>query len=445
MRQKRILAVHDISCVGKCSLTVALPIISAAGVECAVLPTAVLSTHTGGFTGFTFRDLTGDIKPIGAHWSSLGIRFDAIYTGFLGSFEQIELVKELIDGMSGQDVKVYVDPVMADKGKMYSVFGPDFPAGMRSLCEKADLIMPNMTELAFMLGFEYKDVPYTREYVDDILDKAKAIGAPRIVITGISYEPGKIGAVYRDYVTGDQGEVMADEIPGYYHGTGDVFGSALVGALESGAALKDAVSMAVELTVSSIVRTHSACTDVRFGVNFECGLTQYARSIRDKAPLRIASTDDDIMSIDAMAKVVWPETYDPIIPEGQAEYMVKRFQTAEAIRKQISEGFVYEIARLDGEDVGYCGYKMEGEDVLYVSKLYVLAEGRKSGIGKLMLEAAMDAGRAVGAKRMHLSVNKSNVRAIEFYEHMGLVKESSYYGEVGDGFYYDDYRMGCDL
>ncbi|MBR3477470.1 MAG: bifunctional hydroxymethylpyrimidine kinase/phosphomethylpyrimidine kinase, partial [Candidatus Methanomethylophilaceae archaeon] len=160
MRQKRILAVHDISCVGKCSLTVALPIISAAGVECAVLPTAVLSTHTGGFTGFTFRDLTGDIKPIGAHWSSLGIRFDAIYTGFLGSFEQIELVKELIDGMSGQDVKVYVDPVMADKGKMYSVFGPDFPAGMRSLCEKADLIMPNMTELAFMLGFEYKDVPY---------------------------------------------------------------------------------------------------------------------------------------------------------------------------------------------------------------------------------------------------------------------------------------------
>ncbi len=445
MRQKRLLAVHDISCVGKCSLTVALPIISAAGVECAVLPTAVLSTHTGGFTGFTFRDLARDIKPIGEHWSSLKLRFDSIYTGFLGSFEQIELVKELIDSISHDGFKVYVDPVMADKGKMYSVFGPDFPAGMRSLCEKADLIMPNLTELAFMLGFEYKDGPYTREYVDDVLDRAKAIGAPRIVITGISYEAGKVGAVYKDYVTGEQGDVMADEVPGYYHGTGDVFGSALVGALESGAELKDAVSIAVDLTVGSIIRTHNAGTDVRFGVNFECGLPVYARSIRDKASIRMAASEEDIQSIDAMAKVVWPETYDPIIPEGQAEYMVKRFQTADAIRKQISEGYVYDIARLDGEDVGYCGYRMESEDMLYVSKLYVLANGRKSGLGKLMLEAAMDAGRAAGAKRMHLSVNKSNVRAIEFYEHMGLVKESSNYGEIGDGFYYDDYRMGREL
>ena len=230
MRQKRLLAVHDISCVGKCSLTVALPIISAAGVECAVLPTAVLSTHTGGFTGFTFRDLTGDIEPIGYHWSSLGIRFDSIYTGFLGSFEQIELVKGLIDSLSGQGIRVYVDPVMADKGKMYTVFGPDFPAGMRGLCEKADLVMPNMTELAFMLGFEYADGPYTQEYVDGVLEKAKALGVPRIVITGVSFEAGRIGAVYKDYSTGEQGAVMADEVPGYYHGTGDVFGSALVGA-----------------------------------------------------------------------------------------------------------------------------------------------------------------------------------------------------------------------
>ncbi len=444
MRQKRVLAVHDISCVGKCSLTVALPIISAAGVECAVLPTAVLSTHTGGFTGFTFRDLAGDIKPIGDHWASLKLRFDSIYTGFLGSFEQIELVKELIDSISHDGFKVYVDPVMADKGKMYSVFGPDFPAGMRSLCEKADLIMPNLTELAFMLGFEYKDGPYTKEYVDDVLDKAKAIGASRIVITGISFEAGKVGAVYKDYETGEQGDVMADEVPGYYHGTGDVFGSALVGALESGAELKDAVSIAVDLTVGSIIRTHSAGTDVRFGVNFECGLPVYARSIRDKASIRMAASEEDILSIDAMAKVVWPETYDPIIPEGQAEYMVKRFQTAEAIRKQLSDGYVYDIARLNGKDIGYCGYKLDG-DALFISKLYVLADGRKSGLGKALMEAAMDAGRAVGAKRMYLSVNKSNIRAIEFYEHMGLVKESASYGEVGDGFYYDDYRMGREL
>ena len=444
MRQKRLLAVHDISCVGKCSLTVALPIISAAGVECAVLPTAVLSTHTGGFTGFTFRDLTGDIEPIGYHWSSLGIRFDSIYTGFLGSFEQIELVKGLIDSLSGQGIRVYVDPVMADKGKMYTVFGPDFPAGMRGLCEKADLVMPNMTELAFMLGFEYADGPYTQEYVDGVLEKAKALGVPRIVITGVSFEAGRIGAVYKDYPTGEQGAVMADEVPGYYHGTGDVFGSALVGALESGAALPDAVSIAVDLTVGSIVRTHSAGTDVRFGVNFECGLPQYARSIRDKASIRMAVSDEDPASIDSMARIVWPETYDPIIPEGQAEYMVERFQTAEAIRGQISEGYVYDIARLDGEDVGYCGYKIDGKALL-VSKLYVLPKAQDSGLGKMLLESAMDAGRAAGAERMSLSVNKSNAKAISFYEHMGLAKESSCYCEIGDGFYRDDYTMGRRL
>ena len=444
MRQKRLLAVHDISCVGKCSLTVALPIISAAGVECAVLPTAVLSTHTGGFTGFTFRDLTGDIRPIGEHWSALGLRFDSIYTGFLGSFEQIELVKELIDRMSGQGVRVYVDPVMADKGKMYSVFGPDFPAGMRGLCEKADLIMPNMTELAFMLGFEYRDGPYTRKYVSDVLEKAGSMNVPRIVVTGISYEPGRLGAVYKDYATGEQGEIMADEVPGYYHGTGDVFGSALVGALESGAELKDAVSIAVDLTVGSIVRTHSAGTDVRFGVNFECGLPEYSRSVRDKAIVRTASTEEDVQSIGSMAKVVWPETYDPIIPRGQADYMVSRFQTADAVRGQIADGFVYDIARLDGKDVGYCGYRLEGDE-LYVSKLYVLSDARKDGLGKLLLDSAMDAGRAVGARRMHLFVNKGNAAAIGFYEHMGLSRQASVFEEIGDGFYRDDYRMGRDL
>ncbi len=443
MRQKRLLAVHDISCVGKCSLTVALPIVSAAGVECSVLPTAVLSTHTGGFKGFTFRDLTSDITPVRDHWSSLNIRFDSVYTGFLGSFEQIELVKRLIDRLP-DDSMVYVDPVMADKGAMYTIFGPDFPAGMRGLCEKADLIMPNLTELAFMLGFEYAEGPYTGEYVEDVLVRASALGVPRIVITGMSLEAGRLGAVYKDYRTGETGSVMRDEVPGYYHGTGDVFGSALVGALESGLALKDAVEIAVDLTYGSIVRTHSAATDVRFGVNFECGLLEYAERIKDKAPVRQASTRRDIDSIAVMARAVWPETYNGMIPDGQADYMVGRFQTSEAVAGQMSEGYVYDIARSGGEDAGYCAYRIEG-DVLFVSKLYVLASARKRGIGKALLESAMDVGRAAGAKRLRLSVNKNNARAISFYEGMGLSKESENFEEIGDGFYCDDYVMGCDL
>ena len=148
-RQKRIAAIHDISCVGRCSLTVALPILSAAGYETSVLPTAVLSTHTGGFTGFTYRDLTEDISPIAAHWQSLGLHFDALYSGFLGSYAQIGLISGLIDTFKKSDTLVMVDPVMADDGKYYSVYSPDMAAGMKKLCAKADIITPNLTEAAF--------------------------------------------------------------------------------------------------------------------------------------------------------------------------------------------------------------------------------------------------------------------------------------------------------
>lgn len=151
MEQKRVLAIHDVSCVGKCSLTVALPIISATGVECSALPTAVLSTHTGGFTGYTYRDLTVDIMPIMNHWKSLNVRFDGIYTGFLGSFEQIDLVSDIFDQL-GEHALICVDPVMADNGQLYKVFPPTFPAGMRKLCAKADVILPNITEATLLLG-----------------------------------------------------------------------------------------------------------------------------------------------------------------------------------------------------------------------------------------------------------------------------------------------------
>ena len=441
MKQERVLAIHDISCVGKCSLTVALPIISAAGEECSVLPTAVLSTHTGGFTGFTFRDLTEDISPIGAHWKSLGLRIDAIYTGFLGSFEQIDLVKGLIDDLSDQRPAVYVDPVMADKGKMYAIFGPDFPAGMRSLCEKADLIMPNLTELAFMLGFEYEEGPYSREYIDGIFSKAEVLGVSRIVITGVSFEPGKLGAVWKDYQTGETGSSMRKEVPGYYHGTGDIFGSALVGALEAGVSLGESVDIAVDFTVGSIIRTYSSNTDVRFGVNFECGLIDYARSIKEKAPYRVAINYGDFGSIEKMASAVWHEAYAGIVSEDQIDYMLAKFQSAEAIKNQISEGLTYEIARRDGKDAGYIGYKFDGDE-LFVSKIYVMEPLRKEGVGKALLLRAFEAGRCGGSKRMRLTVNKNNSKAIAFYEAMGLEKMSELRTDIGEGFVMDDFVMG---
>ncbi|MEG1497729.1 MAG: bifunctional hydroxymethylpyrimidine kinase/phosphomethylpyrimidine kinase, partial [Clostridiales bacterium] len=156
-RQKRVVAIHDISCVGKCSLTVALPILSAMGVETSIIPTAVLSTHTGGFEGYTYRDLTEDIMPIVNHWQTLDLQVDAVYTGFLGSFEQIDLMKQIFKTFKNTDNLIFVDPVMADNGVMYASFSPDFAQGMASLCSKADIIVPNITEACFMVGEEYKE------------------------------------------------------------------------------------------------------------------------------------------------------------------------------------------------------------------------------------------------------------------------------------------------
>ncbi|MDY0293886.1 MAG: pyridoxamine kinase [Candidatus Methanomethylophilaceae archaeon] len=276
--QKRVAAIHDISCFGKCSLTVALPIISAAGIEVPVIPTAVLSTHTGGFEGYTYRDLTDDIMPIVEHWESLGLGFDALYTGFLGSFAQIRIVEEIFERLGGEDAKVFVDPVMADNGKLYGIFPADFPEGMRRLCSRADVIMPNITEAVLMTGGVYEEGPYTEEYVEGMLERLAAIGAEEVVLTGVHFTDDRLGAASFD-AAGDVRYAFADRVPGYYHGTGDVFGSALVGAAVNGLPLSRAVEIAVDFTAGSIARTHAAGTDVRFGVDFESGIPGYVRAL----------------------------------------------------------------------------------------------------------------------------------------------------------------------
>lgn len=280
MTQKRVLAVHDISCFGKCSLTVALPIISSAGAECTVLPTAVLSTHTGGFKGYTYRDLTDDLLPIFEHWKTLPIRFDYVYTGFLGSFEQIDIVSKIFDELKEKGALIVVDPVMADNGELYTIFSKDFPKGMRKLCEKADIILPNITEASLLLDEAYVKGPYTKEYIESLLKRLGRIGSGKIILTGVFFDNEHLGAAAYDTDTGEISYSFHDLIPGYYHGTGDVFGSVVVSALANGLDLKEANAAAVEFTAESIMRTRAAGTDVRFGVNFEEGLGKLIGRIR---------------------------------------------------------------------------------------------------------------------------------------------------------------------
>ena len=220
-KQKRALAIHDISCFGKCSITVALPVLSAAGIECVCLPTAVLSTHTGGFAGYTYRDLTEDLLPIAEHWKTLPIAFDALYTGYLGSPEQIDLVLRLFDSLSGPDTFRLVDPVMADFGKLYTGFAPDFPRQMKRLCAAADVIIPNITEAALMLNMPYREGPFERSYIEEMLAGLAEIGPKRVVLTGVYFDGERLGAACWDH--GTIRYSMAPRIDGAYHGSGDVW------------------------------------------------------------------------------------------------------------------------------------------------------------------------------------------------------------------------------
>ena len=279
-RLKRIAAIHDISGFGKCSLTVALPIISAAGIEVSVLPTAVLSTHTGGFTGFTYRDLTGDIQQITEHWKSLDIRFDAIYTGFLGSFEQLDLVAGFFETFKTKDNLILVDPVMADNGELYKIFSYEFALGMRRLCEKADIIVPNLTEAALLTGEPYQQGPYSQSYIESVLKKLSDLGPKKIVLTGVFFNGDELGAAAYDAQSGEIAYEFEKRIPGYYHGTGDVFGSALLAAILNDFPLNEAAAVAVRFTASAIRKTAQAGSDVRFGVNFEQTIPEFLRDLK---------------------------------------------------------------------------------------------------------------------------------------------------------------------
>lgn len=267
---KRIVSIQDISCVGKCSLTVALPIISAMGVECGILPTAVLSVHTA-FKSFTFDDLTDQIDPISKSWIDNDIDFDAIYTGYLGSFEQLELVSRFFDEHKDDGTLIFVDPAMADNGMLYKGFTPEFARAMGTVvCSKADIIDPNITEAAFMLGAEYKeDGSYDEDYVRELLQGLVALGPKKVVLTGVSLEPGSCGVYGLDGQTGEYFSYFNELVDARFHGTGDVFSSTAVGALMNNFELDEALAVAADYTVAAIKATISQPDHNWYGVDFE--------------------------------------------------------------------------------------------------------------------------------------------------------------------------------
>ena len=252
MAYSKILTIQDISCVGQCSLTVALPIISACGIETCVLPSAVLSTHTAGFSGYTFRDLTEDMPLIENHWKKEGITFDAVYTGYLGSTKQIDYVKSIADSTSKEGSLLIVDPAMADNGKLYPGFDDAFVEAMKGLCAKADYVIPNMTEACLLTGVEYKTA-YDRADVDRILEGLTALGCKNVIFTGISYREGKTGIVV--YKNGEYAYYEHDMLPNSCHGTGDIYASSFVGALVRGKSAYDAAKIAADYTVECIKET----------------------------------------------------------------------------------------------------------------------------------------------------------------------------------------------
>ncbi|MBQ7847855.1 MAG: pyridoxamine kinase [Clostridia bacterium] len=275
MANVKVLTIQDISCVGQCSLTVALPIISACGIETCPVPSAVLSTHTGGFSGYTFRDLTDDMPLIRDHWVKEGIKFDAIYTGYLGSTRQIDIVKTFFETCAAENCVKIVDPAMADNGKLYYGFDMAFVEQMKSLCAVADYVVPNITEASMLTGLEYK-TEYDEAYVKALAKALCDMGARAVVLTGVSYDNDTTGVVV--YENGEMKYYKHVKMAKGCHGTGDIYASAFVGAMMRGKDAYDSARIAADFTVDCIKNTQGD-PDHWYGARFEPSLAKLIASL----------------------------------------------------------------------------------------------------------------------------------------------------------------------
>lgn len=268
MQDKRLLTIQDISCVGQCSLTVALPVISACGIECGILPSSVLSNHTAGFSAWTFRDLTDEMPVILRQWKKEHVDFDTFYTGYV-SKAQIPHILDIMEQAARPGALRIVDPVMADNGKLYAGFDEDFPLEMRRLVNGADVILPNLTEAAFLLGVPYVGEGYDRLYIEQMLRDLHALGAKNVVLTGVSFEAGRLGVACFD---GEHFEYyFTERMEVSMHGTGDCFASAFAGALLRGKSVLQSASIAADFVVECIRQTLPD-PDHWYGVKFEKAL-----------------------------------------------------------------------------------------------------------------------------------------------------------------------------
>ncbi len=282
---KRIVTIQDISCIGCCSITVALPIISAMGVECGILPTAVLSTHTM-FSEFTCADLSDQIKPISDMWKKENISFDGIYTGYLASKEQCGQTAHVIDQFAGSETLIVVDPAMADNGKLYPAFGSDFPAAMAEVCRRADVILPNITEAALLTGMPYQTA-YDRQYISEMLERLLDLGCGTAALTGVSFEPGRLGVAYLDR-NGREFSYFTKHCPKSYHGTGDIFASIVTGGLMRGLDLGESLALAADYVVACIDATAASEQPRWYGAEFETVIPELCRMLRERLDHREA-------------------------------------------------------------------------------------------------------------------------------------------------------------
>ena len=271
MTDKKVLTIQDISCMGQCSLTVALPIISACGIETVILPSAVLSTHTGGFTGYTFRDLTEDIPGIIEHWKSEHIKFDCLYTGYLGNIAQIDYVFKLKKELLCDGAKLIVDPAMADFGNLYSGFDDEFVESMAKLCGIADIILPNITEAALLTKSRMQLDMQDEDYVEELLCKLAVFGSKKIILKGISFEADKIGVVVYDCETKNKEFYFTERIKKNSPGTGDCYAAAFTGAIMQNRTEYEAAVIAADFVVECIKKTISDINH-NYGVKFEKAL-----------------------------------------------------------------------------------------------------------------------------------------------------------------------------
>ena len=264
----KILSFQDISCVGQCSQTVALPIISSCGIETAILPSAILSTHTGGFEGFTKYDMTDEIFKIINHWEGLKLQFDCIYTGYLGSIRQIEYVQRIRTCLLKRDASIVVDPVMADFGKLYTGFDMDYVDAMKKLCSGAEVIMPNITEASFLTDLPYREGIMEEEHIDKMLDCLGRLGAKYIILKGVIPTDGKIGVIVYDSKSGMKADYFTSKERADYYGTGDCFAAAFVGAYMNGKDIFESAKIATDF-VRECIRITKEDSSHWYGVKFE--------------------------------------------------------------------------------------------------------------------------------------------------------------------------------